>query len=85
MRSALFKLYGHVHPQVRLHVAYSTFALDPDRARSIIEDVANSRLEPWAFDAGMTLYLLKEEMTQLPLDTDPLEFTGVESPRTARP
>jgi hypothetical protein len=69
-RIALFALYHHRHPQVRLNVAESTYALNPERAKSIIEEIANSRLFPWAGDAGMSLVALENGTSRLPNDPE---------------
>jgi hypothetical protein len=69
-RPALFDLYDHKHPQVRLNVANSTYALNPDRAKSVMGEVAKSKLQPWAFHAGMSVYLLESGMSQLPNDPE---------------
>jgi hypothetical protein len=69
-RTALFALYAHRHPQVRLNVAESTYALNPERAKSIIEEIATSRFQPWAGDAGMSLFALANGTSQLPMDPE---------------
>jgi hypothetical protein len=69
-RTALFSLYDHQHPQVRLNVAKSTYALNPERAKSVMREIANSRHMPWAGDAGMSLALLADGTSQLPNDPE---------------
>lgn len=69
-RTALFVLYTHRHPQVRLNVAESTYALNPERAKSIIEEIAASRFLPWSGDAGMSLVALANGTSQLPNDPE---------------
>jgi hypothetical protein len=69
-RTALFVLYDHRHPQVRLNVAESTYALNPERAKSVMQEISNSRHMPWAGDAGMSLALLQNGMSQLPNDPE---------------
>jgi hypothetical protein len=69
-RIALFVLYAHRHPQVRLNVAESTYALNPERAKSIIEEIAASRFQPWSGDAGMSLFALANGTSQLPNDPE---------------
>lgn len=67
-RPALFVLYAHKHPQVRLNVAKSTYALNPEKAESILREIAGSRMFPWAGVAGMSLSLLADGTSQLPND-----------------
>jgi hypothetical protein len=69
-RRGLFVLYTHRHPQVRLNVAESTYALNPERARSTLEEIAASRFQPWSGDAGMSLVALKNGTSQLPMDPE---------------
>jgi hypothetical protein len=69
-RVALFVLYTHRHPQVRLNVAESTYALNPERAKSIIEEIAASPFQPWSGDAGMSLVALANGTSQLPIDPE---------------
>jgi hypothetical protein len=54
---------------VRLNVAESTYALN-ERAKSVIEDIAASRFQPWAGDAGMSLVALANGTSQLPMDPE---------------
>ncbi|NGO52125.1 DUF2019 domain-containing protein [Allomesorhizobium camelthorni] len=69
-RITLFVLYAHRHPQVRLNVAESTYALNPERARSTIEEIAASPFQPWSGDAGMSLIALENGTSQLPTDPE---------------
>jgi hypothetical protein len=69
-RPALFALYAHKHPQVRLNVATGTYALNPDRAESVMREVAATKMQPWAGDAGMSLWFLAEGKSQLPYDPE---------------
>jgi hypothetical protein len=54
-RQALLTLYEHENAQVRLQAARASFAVAPEAARALIENIANSRKFPQAGDAGMTL------------------------------
>ena len=69
-RPALFALYQHRDPQVRLNVATSTYALDPERAESVMREIVASRLFPGAGDAGMSLALLADGTSHLPNDPE---------------
>lgn len=54
-RRALLALYEHENAQVRLQAANVTVAVAPEAARTLIENIANSRKFPQAGDAGMAL------------------------------
>jgi hypothetical protein len=69
-RPALYVLYSHRHPKVRINVAKSTYALNPERAKAVLEEVAATRLEPWRSLAGMSLAMLANGMSQLPFDPE---------------
>ena len=69
-RPALFALYSHRHPQVRLNVATSTYALNPERAEAVMREIVASRLFPWAGDAGMHLSGLEHGDSMLPHDPE---------------
>lgn len=69
-RPALFELYSHRHPQVRLNVATSTYALDPVRAEAVMREIKDSRLFPWAGDAASHLSALADGTSQLPNDPE---------------
>jgi hypothetical protein len=69
-RTALFGLYEHQHPHVRASVARSTYALNPNEATKILREVADTRFEPWASDARMSLSLLADGTSQLPNDPE---------------
>lgn len=69
-RTALFALYSHRHPQVRLNVAKSTYALNPERALTALQEIAASNQFPWAGDAGMSLALLADGTSLLPSDPE---------------
>lgn len=58
-REALLALYEHENAQVRLQAARASFAVAPEAARGLIENIANSRKFPQAGDAGMTLVNLE--------------------------
>jgi|ERR1700722_20966843 hypothetical protein len=57
-RRALVTLYDHPNIQVRLSAAKYTLAVEPEKARRLIEAIAESRCFPQAGDAGMCLVLL---------------------------
>lgn len=69
-RKALFDLYTHRHPQVRLNVAESTYSLNPARAMRVLQEIKASRMFPWAGDAGMSLAALEDGTSQLPNDPE---------------
>jgi uncharacterized protein YdcH (DUF465 family) len=54
-RRALKALYEHPNAQVRLKAATATLGVMTKRARTLIEEIANSRKFPQAGDADMTL------------------------------
>jgi Domain of unknown function (DUF2019) len=58
-RCALLRLYDHPNAQVRLKAVTATLALAPERARRMLEIIAESREYPQAGDAGMTVYCLE--------------------------
>ena len=59
-RRALMRLYTHPNVQVRLKSAIATLAIVPEKARSLLQVIADSRDYPQAGDAGMTLYSLEQ-------------------------
>ena len=69
-RAALFALYSHPHPRVRLNVATSTYALDPEQAQAVMQSVKQSRLHPWAAHAGLSLTFLEDGTSKLPIDPE---------------
>ena len=69
-RRELFVLYDHDNPQVQLNVAESTYALNPSRARSVMEQIASSRFLPWSAHAGISLMMLDDGTSALPNDPD---------------
>jgi acetolactate synthase small subunit len=54
-RRALLRLYDHPNIQVRLKAVTATLAVAPERARRMLEIIAESREYPQAGDAGMTI------------------------------
>jgi hypothetical protein len=59
-RDALFALYSHPSPQVRVRAATATLALAPLEARAALQLIIDRREFPQAGDAGMTLSMLDE-------------------------
>jgi hypothetical protein len=64
-RHDLFPLYDHPNYQVRLNAAKWTYSLDTPRARAALENIRDSRWDPYAGDAGMTLSLIDEGVGKL--------------------
>lgn len=54
-RRALLSLYGHPNLQVRLKAAKTTLAIAPLAARDVLEAIKDSKIQPQALDAGMSL------------------------------
>jgi hypothetical protein len=54
-RRLLSRLYDHPNPQVRLKAAVRSLAIDPNGARAVLEAIKESREQPQALDAGMSL------------------------------
>jgi ParB-like chromosome segregation protein Spo0J len=54
-RRALLRLYDHPNAQVRLKAVKATLAVAPERARRMLEIMAESGEYPQAGDAGMTI------------------------------
>ena len=54
-RQALLRLYDHPNAQVRLKAVKATLAVVPERARHMLETMAESGEYPQAGDAGMTI------------------------------
>jgi hypothetical protein len=54
-RRALLPLYDHPNAQVRLKAVKATLAVAPERARRMLEIIADSREYPQAGEAGMSL------------------------------
>jgi Domain of unknown function (DUF2019) len=57
-RRALLSLYDHPNLEVRLLAAKLTLAVEPEKARRLIEAIAASHRFPQAGDAGMCLTML---------------------------
>lgn len=57
-RRALSQLYDHPNIEVRLLAAKCTLAINANKARQLIEEIAASRRYPQAGDAGMCLAML---------------------------
>jgi hypothetical protein len=54
-RQALLRLYDHPNAQVRLKAVKATLAVAPERARRMLEIIAESREYPQAGEAGMSI------------------------------
>lgn len=57
-RKALLKLYDHPNMQTRLQAAKLTLAVAPEAGRRMLRMIADSRHQPQAGDAGMSLWNL---------------------------
>lgn len=57
-RRLLLPFLNHPNIGVRLLTAKTVFALVPEQARALIEQIASSRYYPYAGEAGMTLFAL---------------------------
>lgn len=64
-RRILIALYDHPNVQVRLNAAKSTYALNTPVARAVIQAIADTKIQPWAGSAGMTLWSLDEGLGKL--------------------
>ncbi|MEQ1943320.1 DUF2019 domain-containing protein [Mesorhizobium sp. VNQ89] len=64
-RRLLIALYDHPNIQVRLNAAKSTYALNTQGARAVIQAIADTKIQPWAGSAGMTLWSLDEGLGKL--------------------
>jgi uncharacterized protein YdcH (DUF465 family) len=58
-RRELLSLYNHHNAQVRLKAVKATLAVAPERARRMLEIIAESRECPQAGEAGMSIDNLK--------------------------
>jgi Domain of unknown function (DUF2019) len=58
-RRALFQLYKHPNLQVRVKAAKATLALAPQAARDVLQAVVDSKQQPQALEAGMSLWNLE--------------------------
>jgi hypothetical protein len=54
-RQALLSLYSHQNIQVRLASAKATLAIVPEAARNALRAIKDSKTQPQALDAGMSL------------------------------
>lgn len=54
-RRALMVLYDHPNMQVRLKAALNTLSVAPQAARKQLESIRESKWQPYAGDAGMSL------------------------------
>jgi hypothetical protein len=57
-RLALLRLYDHPNMQVRLNAAKRTLGIAPDAARRVLQAISDSKWQPQAMDAGMSLWNL---------------------------
>lgn len=57
-RRALLELYEHPNAQVRLKAAKATLAVEPVKARRMLEAIVEAREFPQAGEAGMCMYNL---------------------------
>jgi hypothetical protein len=58
-RRALLPLYKHPNLQVRVKAAKATLALAPKAARDVLQTVVDSKQQPQALEAGMSLWNLE--------------------------
>jgi HEAT repeat protein len=56
----LLRLFDHPSTQVRLSAAKTTLAIEPEDARQVLRDIADSGEYPQAGDAGKCLSNLDE-------------------------
>lgn len=59
-RTALLPLFEHPNIQVRLMAAKLTLAVAPAAARQMLQDIKDSKQQPQAMDAGMSLWNLDQ-------------------------
>jgi hypothetical protein len=59
-RSALIPLLRHGDRQVMLKAALATLALEPRRARTVLEALSLSGIQPQALEAGTSVWALDE-------------------------
>ena len=59
-RKILLKLYDHENLWVRMNAAKDTLALAPEDGRRVLQQIADSKKQPYAGNAGMTLWTLDE-------------------------
>jgi predicted component of type VI protein secretion system len=58
-RRALMPLFEHPNLQVRVKAAKATLALAPQAARDVLQAVVDSKQQPQALEAGMSLWNLE--------------------------
>jgi enoyl reductase-like protein len=58
-RRALLPLYNHPNPQVRVKAAKATLAIAPQAARDVLQAIVDTKLQPQALEAGMSLWNLE--------------------------
>lgn len=59
-RKILLRLYGHENLWVRMNAAKDTLALAPEDGRRVLQQIVDSKKQPYAGNAGMTLWTLDE-------------------------
>ena len=59
-RRLLLELYDHENWQVRLNAVKNSLALAPEEGRRLLQAMADSMKQPYAGNAGMTLWTLDE-------------------------
>ena len=57
-RRVLIQLFDHENPNVRLMAAKSVLALEPERARHVLQDLHDRQVFLYGGSAGMTLWML---------------------------
>jgi hypothetical protein len=57
-RRALLSLYDHPNPQVRLKAAVATLAVSPEKATSVLKEIAATHNDVQGLDARQTLRCL---------------------------
>ena len=58
LRTLLLPLYHHKNLYVRFNAATGTLALAPEEGRRVLQEIADSKKQPYAGEAGMTLRAL---------------------------
>lgn len=59
-RRALTRLYTHGNAQVRVKAAKRTLVVAPEDARNLLREISDSKENPQAMEAGMSLWALEE-------------------------
>ena len=59
-RRLLVELYEHKNLQVRLKAATHTLAIEPERAKLILNAIRDSKIPPQYLDAGMLIRALED-------------------------